>query len=74
MDRHLIAPNTLAEAIDRAAAAIELQLVAWRRDLHQHPELGNREFRTAHVVAEHRARSAWSKCAPASRTPASWGC
>ena len=53
MDRHVIAPNTLTEAIDRAAAAIEPQLVAWRRDLHQHPELGNREFRTAGVVAEH---------------------
>ena len=53
MDRHVIAPNALAEAIDRAAAAIEPQLVAWRRDLHQHPELGNREFRTAGVVAEH---------------------
>ena len=53
MDRHVIAPNTLTEAIDRAAAAIEPQLIAWRRDLHQHPELGNREFRTAGVVAEH---------------------
>jgi len=53
VDRHVIAPNTLTEAIDRAAAAIEPQLIAWRRDLHQHPELGNREFRTAGVVAEH---------------------
>jgi len=28
-------------------------LVAWRRDIHQHPELSNREFRTARLVAEH---------------------
>jgi amidohydrolase len=25
----------------------------WRRDIHQHPELGNREFRTAGLVADH---------------------
>lgn len=31
--------------------AIEPQLIAWRRDLHQHPELGNRETRTAALIA-----------------------
>lgn len=38
-----------------AAAASELgaKVVAWRRDLHQYPELGNRETRTAALVAEH---------------------
>lgn len=40
-------------AIDQAAAAIEDQVIAWRRDIHQHPELGNREFRTAGIVADH---------------------
>ncbi|MDO8901292.1 MAG: amidohydrolase [Phenylobacterium sp.] len=37
------------------AAAKDLQpkVVAWRRDIHQHPELGNREFRTSALVAEH---------------------
>jgi amidohydrolase len=34
-------------------AAAEAQVIAWRRDLHQHPELGNREFRTAGIVADH---------------------
>ena len=29
------------------------QVVAWRRDIHAHSELGNREFRTAALVAEH---------------------
>jgi amidohydrolase len=28
-------------------------VVAWRRDIHQHPELGNRETRTAKLVADH---------------------
>jgi amidohydrolase len=45
--------NSLAAAIDRAAAELTPQLIAWRRDLHQNPELGNREFRTAGIVAEH---------------------
>ncbi len=29
------------------------KLIAWRRDFHQHPELGFQEFRTAAIVAEH---------------------
>lgn len=36
-----------------AAQALQQKVVAWRRDIHQHPELGNREFRTAALVAEH---------------------
>ena len=39
--------------IDKRAAAVEAQVVAWRRDIHQHPELGNRETRTAKLVADH---------------------
>ena len=46
-------PNSLVQAIDAAVAAIEPALIAWRRDLHANPELGNREFRTAGVVAAH---------------------
>lgn len=33
--------------------ALEPKLINWRRDIHQHPELSNREFRTAALVAEH---------------------
>jgi amidohydrolase len=51
-DSQIIA-STLAAEIDRAAAAIEAQVIAWRRDLHAHPELGNREFRTAGIVQAH---------------------
>lgn len=29
------------------------QLVAWRRDFHQHPEIGFQEVRTAGIVADH---------------------
>ena len=35
------------------AQTIAPQLVAWRRDFHQHPELGFTELRTAGIVAEH---------------------
>jgi amidohydrolase len=43
----------LPEAIDRAAADVESDVIAWRRDIHQHPELSNREERTAALVAKH---------------------
>lgn len=40
-------------AVDAAAAAMEGKVIAWRRDFHQHPELSNRETRTAAKVAQH---------------------
>jgi len=36
----------------REAEALADQLTAWRRDLHQHPELGFHEQRTASIVAQ----------------------
>ncbi len=47
------APTRTDAEVDRRAKAIEAQVVAWRRDIHEHPELGNREFRTSKLVAEH---------------------
>lgn len=44
---------SLDEALAAAADRIEPKLIAWRRDLHRNPELGNREFRTAKIVADH---------------------
>ncbi|MBM5811321.1 MAG: amidohydrolase [Gammaproteobacteria bacterium] len=35
------------------AAQVAQPVQAWRRDFHAHPELGNREFRTAELVAGH---------------------
>lgn len=43
----------LQRLLAEKVAAIESKVIAWRRDLHQHPELSNREFRTAKVVADH---------------------
>jgi len=43
----------LEQEIRQRAAAIESQLIAWRRDIHEHPELGEQETRTAALVAAH---------------------
>ncbi|WP_419555108.1 amidohydrolase [Pseudoalteromonas luteoviolacea] len=32
---------------------VESKVIEWRRDIHQNPELGNREVRTAAMVSEH---------------------
>ena len=45
--------NISDAAIISAADKIENKCIAWRRDLHQNPELGNREFRTSKVIADH---------------------
>lgn len=47
------AQKTTPAAIDAAVNKIESKTIAWRRDLHQHPELGNREVRTAKIIADH---------------------
>src|SRR5437867_9924011 len=39
--------------IDDLANQVESKVVAWRRQIHEHPELGNREFRTGKLVADH---------------------
>lgn len=42
-------PKDLVEAIRK----IEPRCIEWRHHLHQNPELGNREFNTAKLVADH---------------------
>lgn len=41
----------VADQIASLAKKVQPKVVAWRRDIHQHPELANREFRTAKLVA-----------------------
>lgn len=43
----------LVSKIENLAKTIAPSAIEWRRDIHQNPELGNREFRTAKLVAEH---------------------
>ena len=50
------AQGEAVQQIDRMADEIEEKVIEWRRDIHQYPELSNREFRTAKKVAEHMER------------------
>src|SRR5438067_5951708 len=43
---------TLDQRIDDAAKSVEPKVIECRRDIHQHPELGNREFRTSKLIAD----------------------
>jgi len=42
-----------APEVEAMASAVDAKVQAWRRDIHQNPELGNREVRTARLVADH---------------------
>jgi amidohydrolase len=57
---HMLASSrpAFAQSGERAEVAAAAQrehdqVIAWRRDIHQHPELSNREERTSALVAEH---------------------
>ena len=43
----------LQSKIDQMATAIEPTMIEWRRNIHQYPELGNRETKTAAKIAAH---------------------
>ncbi|MDI6034125.1 amidohydrolase [Flavobacterium sp. LB2P84] len=43
----------LKSKIAQKAASLESKVITWRRDFHQNPELGNREFKTAEKIAAH---------------------
>ena len=49
----LAGPTLADDEVDRLTAAVEPRVIEWRRDIHQNPELGNREVRTAKLVADH---------------------
>jgi len=44
--------NALLGSLDAALPGVTGQITAWRHDIHRHPELGNREFRTSALVAK----------------------
>ncbi|MES1197998.1 MAG: amidohydrolase [Chitinophagaceae bacterium] len=43
----------LKEKITIAINNIEAKCIAWRRGIHEHPELGNQEFKTAKLISDH---------------------
>src|SRR5213082_964474 len=46
------ATPSLDQRIDESASKVESKVIACRRDIHEHPELGNREVRTSKLVAD----------------------
>jgi amidohydrolase len=44
------------DGLDATFTETEPKVIAWRHDFHENPELSNREFRTAGIVAEHLRR------------------
>ena len=47
------AADPLAAEIETRMTAVMPKVVAWRRDIHEHPELSNQETRTAALVEKH---------------------
>ncbi len=45
--------NEIQNEIQTKVKGVEQKVIDWRRDIHQNPELGNREVRTAALVAKH---------------------
>ena len=45
--------DALWTKIDQLSSQVEPKCVAWRRDIHQHPELSWQEVRTGKLVADH---------------------
>ena len=43
----------LKDDLDKDLNSIMEKVIEWRHDIHQNPELGNREFRTSKKVADH---------------------
>lgn len=51
VERQPARPSPLTAEIDKLAAAVQPELLEWRRHLHQHPELSNREVETSKFIA-----------------------
>jgi len=47
--------SDLRSTVSNKADALEQKVITWRRDFHEHPELGNTEVRTAAIIAKHLA-------------------
>ena len=45
--------NALRQQVNAKAEALQEQVITWRRDFHEHPELGNHEVRTSAIIAKY---------------------
>ncbi|WP_289062813.1 amidohydrolase [uncultured Zobellia sp.] len=49
--------SSVAQNFEKEYEAIESKVINWRREIHQNPELSNREFKTAEKIAKHLTSS-----------------
>jgi amidohydrolase len=49
----ILSQQNISSQIEQKAMTVQSKLVEWRRYLHQHPELSNREYKTGEFVADH---------------------
>ena len=45
--------QSTGDKVSQMADKLESKVIAWREDIHEHPELGNNEVRTAALIAKH---------------------
>lgn len=45
--------NDFRSKVNQEASKVDAKVIEWRRDIHQNPELGNNEVRTAALIAKH---------------------
>src|SRR5689334_24985249 len=64
----LFSQQNLSSLIEQRAMAIQSKLVEWRRYLHQHPELSNREYKTGEFVASRLKELGIEVTSPMART------
>jgi len=62
------AGDPLAQEIETRLVAVMPKVVAWRRDIHEHPELGYEERRTAALVERHLRALGLEVTAPVNKT------
>ena len=43
----------LSQELEKSVSKVENKVIEWRHHIHQNPELSNREFKTAELVADH---------------------
>ncbi len=60
--------DALAAEIETRLAAVMPKVVAWRRDIHEHPELSGQETRTAALVEKHLRALGLEVQAPVGKT------
>ena len=48
-----VSQTSVQQLIDQKAKVLLPKVIEWRRYLHEHPELGNREFKTMEYIAAH---------------------